>query len=216
MCVINAHTCCPVFRSILHWFNYLPSLPPTPRLGFPGRLLLLLCLLPRPSQHSRGGCGAHPRSPEPEGAAGPPVLLLLLRPAPRAGRPTAQPSCVPRSCPALAGKWAAGESRRAQAAGHGHRALGGGGRGSGLDAPRALRRWLLRRRDGCAFVPAAFCSFSPDSCCLCAAPSTWTWTVPPSTPAPREVTLASRWISSCPARLRKWPHFEGGVGPPSQ
>lgn len=139
--------------------------------------------------------------------------LLLLRPAPRAGRPTAQPSCVPRSCPALAGKWAAGESRRAQAAGHGHRALGGGGRGSGLDAPRALRRWLLRRRDGCAFVPAASCSFSPDSCCLCAAPSTWTWTVPPSTPAPREVTLASRWISSCPARLRKWPHFEGGVGP---
>lgn len=129
------------------------------------------------------------------------LLLLLLRPAPRAGRPTAQPSCVPRSCPALAGKWAAGESRRAQAAGHGHRALGGGGRGSGLDAPRALRRWLLRRRDGCAFVPAAFCSFSPDSCCLCAAPSTWTWTVPPSTPAPREVTLASRWISSCPARL---------------
>lgn len=64
------------------------------------------------------------------------LLLLLLRPAPRALRPTAQPCCLPGSCPALAGKRAAGESRRAQAAGHGHGALGGGGRGPG-STPRA-------------------------------------------------------------------------------
>lgn len=204
-----------------------PSLPPAPLPGLPGRLLPLLYLLPPPAAALRRGvrrspaqsrAGAQARGGRAGGRSGAAGAAV---PAPRALRPTSRAAARWFSPPASPG--AVGDSprserpasfgarRRRRAAGTVR--SGRGGRGSGLGAPRALRRWLLRRGGGCAFARAASCSFFPDSCCLFAAPSTSTWTVLPSTPAPKEVTSASRWISSCPARLRKWPHLEGESAP---
>lgn len=174
-----------------------------------------------PGPHSGRGCGAHPAIPSPRRCVERPSggrrrAARAAVPAPRALRPTSRAAAPRLSPPASPGavpdppgseRPASLGARRRRA--EGTERSGRGGRGPGLGAPRALRRWLLRRRGRCAFAPDASCSLSSDSCCLCAAPSTWTWTVLPSTPAPREVTSASRWISSCPARLRKWPHLEG-------
>lgn len=84
-----------------------------------------------------------------------------------------------------------------------------------LCAPRVPRRWLLP--GGCchAIAPAASCCCCPVSCCPSPTPSTWTSKVPPSTPAPREVTSDSPWTSSSPARpLRKWPRSSPQAPPP--
>lgn len=139
------------------------SLPPPPCRGCTqagGAALTLVVPNPREVRGLPLGC-SRPARPEPRSFR---------------GRCEAQPSCLPRSCLGLAGKRAAGKSRRAQEAGHGHRALRewcrGSRLGSRLGALCALGRWLRRRRDGCSCASAAFCFFSPDSCCLFAAPST--------------------------------------------
>lgn len=57
------------------------------------------------------------------------------------GRPEAQPSCLPRTCLGLAGKRADSKSRRAQEAGHGHRALREWW--PRLPARRPVRTWAM-------------------------------------------------------------------------
>ena len=99
-----------------------PALPPpTSRGGTPAGGAAPSPAVPSPRR------GAE-RPSEREARGRPRCCPRPARPAPHfpGGRSEAQPSCLPRRCPGLAGKRAAGKFRRAQAAGRGHRALRAG------------------------------------------------------------------------------------------